>query len=168
MRKWLDGLYLASGWLAGACMVGVFAMVLLTIASRFFGFAATGSDAYAGYATAGAGFMALASTLKAGEHIRVTLLLTALKGRAQKAAEVLALAIATLLAGFLAFYSSHLVWQSWEINDISVGIDATPLWIPQIPMALGTLIFFIAFCDELVLELLGQRRAPHQEDAHHE
>lgn len=168
MRKWLDGLYTASGWLAGAFMVGVFLMVALTIVSRFFGFSATGSDAYAGYATAGAGFMALASTLKKGEHIRVTLLLGALRGRAQKAGEMLALAIATLLSGFLAFYSCYLVWQSREINDISVGIDATPLWIPQIPMAVGTVVFFIALCDELVLELQGRRHAPNQEDAHHE
>ncbi|QXL83923.1 TRAP transporter small permease [Comamonas sp. NLF-1-9] len=168
MRSWLNGLYTASAWLAGAFMVGVFLMVLLTIASRFFGFSATGSDAYAGYATAGAGFLALASTLKHGEHIRVTLLLSALKGGAHKALELLALGLATLLAGFLAWYSVSLVWQSWEINDISVGIDATPMWIPQIPMALGTIVFFIAFCDELVLELLGRRLPPSQEDAHHE
>lgn len=168
MRKWLDRLYQASAVLAGLSMIGVFAMVSLTIASRLFGFSATGSDAYAGYATAGAGFMALAATLKKGEHIRVTLLLGALEGGARKALELLALSIATLLSGFLAFYSAYLVWQSWEINDIAVGIDATPMWIPQIPMALGTLVFFIAFCDELVLELQGKRVAPSQEDAHHE
>lgn len=168
MRKWLDRLYQASAVLAGLSMVGVLAMVSLTIASRFFGFSAAGSDAYAGYATAGAGFLALAATLKKGEHIRVTLLLGTLKGSAHKALELLALAIATLLSGFLAFYSARLVWQSWEINDISVGIDATPMWIPQIPMALGTLVFFIAFADELVLELQGKRVAPSQEDAHHE
>lgn len=168
MRRWLDGLYTASAWVAGISMIGVLAMVLLTIVSRLFGFSAPGSDAYAGYAMAGAGFMALASTLKSGEHIRVTLLLGALKGRARKGLEVTALVIATVLSGFLAFYSARLVWQSWEIDDISVGIDATPLWIPQIFMALGTLVFFIAFCDELVLELRGQRKPREMEDAHHE
>ena len=168
MRRLLDGLYAASAWLAGISMIGVLLMVLLTIVSRFFGFAAPGTAAYAGYAMAGAGFMALASTLKAGEHIRVTLVLGMLKGKAYKALEVTALTIATLLAGFLAFYASSLVWQSWEIDDISVGIDATPLWIPQIFMALGTLIFFIAFCDELVMELRGKRKPHATEDAHHE
>ena len=98
----------------------------------------------------------------------MTLVLGMLKGRALKAAEVIALGIATVLSGFLAFYSAHLTWQSWEIDDISVGIDATPMWIPQVFMALGTLVFFIAFCDELVLELLGQRKAPDVKDAHHE
>ena len=168
MRRWLDGLYTASAWVAGISMIGVLAMVLLTIVSRLFGFSAPGSDAYAGYAMAGAGFMALASTLKASEHIRVTLLLGALKGRARKGLEVTALVIATVLSGFLAVYSARLLWQSWEIDDISVGIDATPLWIPQIFMALGTLVFFIAFCDELVLELRGQRKPREMEDAHHE
>lgn len=168
MRKLLNGLYATSAWLAGISMIGVLVMVLLTILSRFFGFSAPGSDAYAGYAMAGAGFLALASTLKHGEHIRVTLLLGMLKGKSQKGLEVAALCIATLLSGFLAFYSCRLVWQSWEIDDISVGIDATPLWIPQIVMALGTLIFFIAFLDELILELRGQRQARNTEDAHHE
>ena len=168
MRKLLDSLYSASAWLAGLFMIGVLLMVLLTIFSRLLGFSAPGTDAYAGYAMAGAGFMALASTLKKGEHIRVTLLLGALKGGAHRALEVAALAIAVALSGFLAFYSSRLVWQSWEIDDVSMGMDATPLWIPQLFMALGTLVFFIAFCDELILELLGRRQPRAVEDAHHE
>lgn len=168
MRKLLDNLYAAAAGLAGLCMIGILAMVLLTIVSRFVGFSAPGADSYAGYAMAGAGFMALAHTLKRGEHIRVTLFISILSGRTQKIVEVLALLIATVLAGFLAYYSVHLVCQSWEIEDVSMGIDATPLWIPQLLMALGTVVFFIAFCDELVLELLGRRQAPAMEDAHHE
>lgn len=168
MRRLLDGLYWASAWLAGLAMIGVLVMVMATILGRLLGFPTPGSDSYAGYAMAGAGFMALASTLKHGEHIRVTLVLGMLKGKAHKALEVTALAIATLLSGFLAFYALRLTWQSWEIDDISVGMDATPLWIPQIFMALGTLIFFIAFCDEFILELRGQRQTRTNEDAHHE
>ena len=168
MRKLLDGLYSTAAWLAGLAMIGILVMVLLTILSRLIGFSAPGTDAYAGYAMAGAGFMALASTFKKGEHIRVTLLLGTLKGTPLKVMEVLALSIATLLSGFLAFYSVRLTWQSWDIEDISVGIDATPMWIPQIFMALGTVIFFIALLDDLVLELQGKRQNAVNEDAHHE
>ena len=168
MRKLLDGLYSTAAWLAGLAMIGILVMVLLTILSRLIGFSAPGTDAYAGYAMAGAGFMALASTFKKGEHIRVTLLLGALKGTPLKVMEVLALSIATLLSGFLAFYSVRLTWQSWDIEDISVGIDATPMWIPQVFMALGTIIFFIALLDDLVLELQGKRQKAVNEDAHHE
>jgi len=172
IRKGLEWLYRSSGWLAGLCMVCVFALVLLTIGARLIGVAAPGSDAWAGYCMAGAGFMALAGTLKNGEHIRVTLLLAAVRGVAQgrwhKAMEICALLLGVLLSGFVAFYAAHLVWQSWDIGDISVGIDATPLWIPQMLMALGTGIFFIAMCDELVLELSDKRISAAMQEAHHE
>ena len=157
MRKFLDGLYSAAAWLAGLSMIGILVMVLLTVLSRVIGFSAPGTDAYAGYAMAGAGFMALASTFKKGEHIRVTLLLNFLKGGAKKAFEIWALAIATVLAVLFAVYSCKLAWQSHEFHDISTSSDATPLWIPQIAMAVGTVILAIAFLDELVLEMMGKR-----------
>ncbi|MDP3412127.1 MAG: TRAP transporter small permease, partial [Polaromonas sp.] len=50
-----------------------------------------------------------------------------------------------------------LAWQSRAFHDISTSSDATPLWIPQIAMALGAVILLIAFIDELVLEIRGKR-----------
>ena len=52
------------------------------------------------------------------------------------------------------------MWQSRQFNDISTGNDATPLWIPQLAFAVGTFILLVAFVDELVLELRGQRVQP--------
>ena len=146
--------------LAALFMVLLLGAVLLSIVSRQFHFHVPGVDAYAGYLMAAAGFLALAHTLKRGEHMRVTLLINALRGKSRKALEVWALVIALLLAALFAFYSCRLVWQSYTFNDISTGNDATPLWIPQLSMAWGTLVLAIAFLDELVLELRGQRRAP--------
>ena len=59
--------------------------------------------------------------------------------------------------GPVAVYSCKLSWQSHAFNDVSTGNDATPLWIPQLTMAVGTVILAIAFVDELVLELMGAR-----------
>ena len=146
--------------LAALFMVLLLGAVLLSIASRQFHFHVPGVDAYAGYLMAAAGFLALAHTLKRGEHIRVTLLINALRGHSRKALEVWALVVALLLAALFAFYSCRLAWQSYTFHDISTSNDATPLWIPQLSMAWGTLVLAIAFLDELVLELRGQRRAP--------
>ncbi len=157
MRRLLDALYDGAAWLAALAMIGLLVMVLLSILGRQFGFNVPGTDAYAGYMMAAAGFLALAHTLKRGEHIRVTLLLGRLQGRARRALEIWALFAATLLAALSAFYSARLVWQSRAFNDISTGNDATPLWIPQLAFAAGTLILLIAFVDELVLELRGRR-----------
>ena len=85
MRKALDTLYDGAAWLAALCMIGLLAMVLLSIVSRLAHFHVPGTDAYAGYLMAGAGFLALAHTLKRQEHIRVTLVINALRGRARRA-----------------------------------------------------------------------------------
>ena len=167
MRKSLDALYLGAGWLAALFMIGVLAMVLLSIVSRLVGFYVPGTDAYAGYAMAGAGFLALAHTLKANEHIRVTLIIGKLRGGARRGLELWALSVAVLMSGALAWFSWRLVWQSHTFHDISTAADATPLWIPQILMGLGCTVLFIALLDEWVLEWRGQR-ARTEGDTRHE
>jgi TRAP-type C4-dicarboxylate transport system permease small subunit len=171
MRKLLDSLYNGAAALAALAMVGLLVMVLLGIVSRLLHFHVPGTDAYAGYFMAAAGFLALAHTLKRGEHIRVTLLLSALQGPdkqgTKRALELWALTAAVGLAGLAAFYSCKLAWQSKLFNDISTGNDATPLWIPQLTMAVGSVILLIAFIDEFVLEWRGQRKAFSSDDALH-
>ena len=161
----LDRLYDATAVLGAVAMVLLLVMVLLSVISRQVGFNIGGIDAYAGYMMAAAGFLALAHTLKRGEHIRVTLLLASLKGGAQRALEVWALFAAALLALLFAGYSCKLAWQSYTFHDISTSNDATPLWLPQIAMALGTVVLAIAFIDELVLELRGLRAVPVSDEA---
>ena len=167
VRRALDALFDGAAALAALCMVALLVMVMLGIVGRLLHFHVPGTDAYAGYLMAGAGFLALAHTLKCGEHIRVTLLLGALKGRAKHALELWALTGASALAALLAYYSVRLAWQSHSFNDISTGNDATPLWLPQIAMAAGTLILLLALLDELVLEWRGLRVAPVSDEMLH-
>jgi TRAP-type C4-dicarboxylate transport system permease small subunit len=79
--------------------------------------------------------------------------------------EIWALAAATLLAALFAAYSCKLAWQSNAFHDISTSNDATPLWLPQLAMAIGTVVFAIAFVDELVLEIRGRRVVPVSDEA---
>jgi TRAP-type C4-dicarboxylate transport system permease small subunit len=86
---------------------------------------------------------------------------------AQRALELWALGVATLLSGLFAFYSVRLSWQSWDFHDISTGNDATPLWIPQMTMAAGTVVLCVAFVDEFILCLRGARLAKMPDEALH-
>ena len=169
MRAFLDWLYDAAAYVAAFFLVGTLAMVLVGIVGRLVNWYVAGTDAYAGYCMAASGFLALAHTLKHGEHIRVSLLLEHAGVRARHGLELWALAAATVLSGAFAFYSVRLAVQSWLFSDISTGNDATPLWIPQIAMAAGTVVLLIAFVDELVLEWRGARAHAQPEEAlHHE
>jgi TRAP-type C4-dicarboxylate transport system permease small subunit len=167
VRAALDRLYNAAGVLAALFLVGTLLMVIAGIAGRLLHFNVPGTDAYAGYSMAAAGFLALAHTLKRGEHIRVTLILEHIGPGAQRAMELWALGVATLLSALFAYYSIRLSWQSWDFHDISTGNDATPLWIPQLSMALGTVVLCIAFVDEFVLEWRGARLARMPDEALH-
>ncbi|MEZ5612230.1 MAG: TRAP transporter small permease [Rhodocyclaceae bacterium] len=172
MRQFLDFLYRFAGALAALGMVGTLLMVSAGIFSRPLGIYLRGTDDYAGYCMAACGFLALAYTFKHGEHIRVTLLLERVPAGLRRLLEWVSLAVASGVVALLGWYSLRLVLQSYEFGDVSQGVDATPLWIPQIAMAVGTAVLLIALLDDLVMTSLGRQparlTAPGQEAARFE
>lgn len=170
MRRALDALYDAAGYLAAFFLVMTLVWVGVGIAGRFFEFYVRGTDAYAGYAMAACAFLALAHTLKHGEHIRVELVLQKSGPRLRRVLQLWSYGAATLLSALFAGFSVRLAWQSFAFNDVSTANDATPLWVPQIAMAAGTIVLFVAFVDEFVIEWRGTRRPVKggAEATHHE
>ena len=168
MRRALNGLYNAAAYAAALLMVGTLVMVLLGIFGRLLSFQVRGTDAYAGYCMAGAGFLALAYTLMRGEHIRVTLVLEHIGVAGKRWLERWSLLASMILAIAFAWYSVRLAWQSHAFHDISTGNDATPLWIPQLSMAVGNVVLAIAFIDLFVANLRGETimSRPDSEPAH--
>lgn len=128
-------------------MIGTLVMILLSVGGRLFDFHVRGTDAYAGYCMAAAAFLALGHTFKRGEHIRVTLFLDRFGATAHRVLQIWSHGTGLVLAVLLAWFTVRLAWQSFTFNDISQGNDATPLWIPQTAMALGSLVFAIALAD---------------------
>lgn len=172
MRAALDRLYLAAGALAGLCLVAIGVLVLLSIITRLLGLYVPGLTVYAGYAMATSSFLALAYTFGRGGHIRVALFIDKFSGRKRRAAELWCLAAGTFLAGYLAWYSVKMVRVSHMLGDVSEGADATPLWIPQIGMAVGSVLLALALADRLVSVALGapiaSRKAAPEDSSHPE
>ena len=48
-----------------------------------------------------------------------------------------------------------MTYDSWRFNDMSQGVLAVPLWIPQLGYSAGLVILLIAFVDEFVHVLRG-------------
>jgi len=157
LRHALDRLYGAAAWAAALFMIGTLAMILLSVTGRLLDFHVRGTDAYAGYCMAAAAFLALAHTLKRGEHIRVTLILDHTGPRARHALELWSHVAGLFCAVLLAWFAVRLAWQSFQFKDISQGTDATPLWIPESGMAAGCVVFAIAIADELVAVVRGDK-----------
>lgn len=155
MLQFVSRFYQGLLFLSCVSMVAAFGTVLLGVVAREVQWDIPGLDAYAGYAIACALFLALPATLRHGEHIRVTLLLDRLPPAARGALEWICLATGLAIALTMAWYASRLVWVSWATHDISPGADATPLWIPQIGMALGCAGFALSFAQALVMRWQG-------------
>lgn len=156
MRNRLSLLFDFFGGLAALFLLATLLIILVNILGRQFGFFLRGADAYAGYSIAAVAFLGLASTLKKGEQIRVTLILQRLKGKSRRILQIWCFAAGTLLSAYFSFFTWKMVWFSYQFHDISQGQDATPLWIPQTAMALGLSVLTLALLEELTLALSGK------------
>ena len=161
MRKALDLLYAASGLAAAGfivliCLL-VSAQVTLNLIGRVLGpaysFTIPSYADFAGFFLAAASFLALAWTLTRGGHIRVTLLLQSMGKRPRLVSELFSLALGAILSGFTTWYMIKLSLASWHFGDLSFGIIAIPIWIPQAALSLGLAILTIAFVDLFVQSL---------------
>ncbi|MCP5229266.1 TRAP transporter small permease [Accumulibacter sp.] len=156
MNKFANPIYRALLALACVSMVAALMSVMLGIIGRQIDWNLPGLDAYAGYSIAAALFLALPAAFKHGDHIRVSLVLQWLSPRVRSCFEFGCLATGLVLAAYLCWFSSTLVWVSYTLHDVSPAADVTPMWIPQLSMAIGCAGFLLAFVHALVARLQGQ------------
>jgi len=166
MRRILDIAYKAAGGIAalsilGICLI-VSAQVMLNILARVGGpnwsFTIPSYADFAGFLLATASFMAMAYTLREGSHIRVNLLVQNLPDRPRWLLELFALALGAIMAGYATYFTGSLLGESYHYGDMSTGIIAVPIWIPQLAMVGGMGLLTVAFLDTLIEAL--RSRAP--------
>jgi TRAP-type C4-dicarboxylate transport system permease small subunit len=160
MRLLLDRLFKLLGALGAVFILATLLIEVAGIALREAGYSMAGSDAYAGYFLAAGSFLALGYALRQGDHIRVTLILQRFRGRARWWMEVFCLTVASALSVYFAWFSARLVWGSYTFNDISQNVDATPLWIPQLSMAIGLAGLALAFIEQLIITVRTRELPP--------
>lgn len=158
MRSLLNTLYLASGYLSGFCIVLITLIISAQIVGRLFGFIVPSAEDFSGYALAASTFFGLAYTFRQGGHIRVTLVIQHWTRSSRYIQELLVLVFGLLLVSFMSFYAIHMVWESYVFEELSSGYIAVPIWIPQIPVALGILVLNIAILDDVIAVL--RRHSP--------
>ena len=155
LARLLDGLYELCGRIAALAAIAMLLVILAQILTRWAGLTFPGATDYAGYLMAASFFFGLSYAFAHGAHIRVGLLLARLSGTTRRLAELWCLAVGGGLAWYFAYYACRAVYVSRLIGDVSQGQDATPLWIPQLSMAAGTVVFALALTDRFVRVLFG-------------
>jgi TRAP-type mannitol/chloroaromatic compound transport system permease small subunit len=163
--RWLSPLYTWSGYAAGLCIFVVFVLTMVQIIGRMVGFNPPGFTNFASYFMAASVFFGLAHTLDAGGQIRIELFLS-MSGKARWLIERIGFLIACGICFWMTYYAWSMVSWSITLGDISEGMDATPLWIPQASMALGFSLLCLAVVDRtLRLLILGDHGLAPSADA---
>ena len=157
VRRLLDLIYLTAGILSAVFLFLLLVIIVAQMVARATGIGFPGSTDYAGYMMAAASFMAFAYTLNKGGHVRVSILLGRLQGKTRYIADLLCHAMATAFTCILAWYAVTMVYWSHLLGDVSQGQDATPLWIVQTPVAVGSVILALCFADNLISMLVRKR-----------
>jgi len=155
IRKLLDGIYLLSGILAGCFLVTIFLLMMALSLGREVGINVPAGDDFASWSMAAMAFLGLAHTFKHGEMIRVGIVLDRLKGRARRMVELFCLVVGISFIGYFAASATRLTYDSYRFLDISQGVIAVPLWIPQSGFTLGLWVLLLAMLDETAHVLRG-------------
>lgn len=155
MRRFLDRLYAAGGALAAVCLAGIAAVMLAQAGMRASGLLFRGADDIVAWLCAGSAFLALGYTFRHGELVRVSLVVDRLKGRARRSAEIACLSAALLISAYAAWAVTSFVYESWKFGELAQGLIRIPIWIPQMSLVIGNLIFLVAVLDEFVVLLRG-------------
>ncbi len=168
MRRSLDFIYQAAGVIAAffilAIVVLVAAQVVLNLIDKIsagvfgtgLGLTIPSYADFTGFFLVASTFLALAYALRAGGHIRVTLLTSRLPEAARHVVEIVVVLIALGMSAYATWFVGLLVEESLAFGDRSSGMVSVPLWIPQMPVLLGLAILTLALVDELVGLLRGQ------------
>ncbi|MEP1766550.1 MAG: TRAP transporter small permease [Sulfitobacter sp.] len=164
MSRFLQKIYDLCGMVAGGLILCICLLISAQICLNAFGRFAPGilpstipsyAD-FSGFMLAGATFLAMAHTLRAGGHIRVNLVVSRLPQKTQFFAELFVLIIATSLIGYATYFMGSLVVESVHYGDVSNGIVPVPLWIPQSVAAFGIGLLLVSVIHTL-FELLAAR-----------
>jgi TRAP-type C4-dicarboxylate transport system permease small subunit len=151
----VDTLGRIGGYLGAACLFGLTLLILTEIASRNL----IGRDIriaweYSSYLM-GAGFLfGAAVTLRAGGHIRVSILLANTGAGGRRLLEILSAAGGTALTGFLAWSLLQFTIRAYERGQTSPASD-TLLWIPQSLVVAGAILLALQMAARLVQALLN-------------
>jgi TRAP-type C4-dicarboxylate transport system permease small subunit len=156
MRRFLDRLYLWSGYLGALFIMAICVAMIGQSILRELGVRTGAVNDVVSWFCAAAAFFSMAHAFKHGDFVRVTLVLDSVAPSFRKRLELVSLVIGSIATAYLAWSACLFTYESWEFQDVAQGMLAMPLWIPQLSFAFGAVLLWIAVVDELLLVLRGE------------
>ena len=164
LRPLLDGIDTLSrldGWLGAGCLVTLTGLMLAEVLVRALSnvFPWVPADIpvaweYSSYLMAATFTFGAAMTLRAGGHIRVTLVLARVSPKTRRKMETVLAALGVCFCGYLAWAMAYFTWRSFDSSQTSVS-SGTLVWIPQAFVSFGIVLLTIQFIARFFQAALG-------------
>jgi TRAP-type C4-dicarboxylate transport system permease small subunit len=164
LRHLLDGidwLGRLDGWLGAACLAALTCLmlgeVLLRALSEIFPWVPSDIPVaweYSSYLMAAAFTFGAAMTLRAGGHIRVTLVLARVGPATRRWMETVLAALGVAFTGYLASALINFTWRSFVSDQTSIS-SGSPLWVPQALVTFGVCLLVLQFVARFFQAALG-------------
>ena len=171
----LDGFYGVAHAFACACVAAIAGLIVVQVLGRTLdkalqaldlpvtGFQIHSIDDIAGTLFAVGAFLAMASTLRHGVHIRVTLLLDNVPAGVARILKIVTALLGAALFGYAAWNMGLIAQDSHRFNDVSPGVVAFPYWVPQAAITLGLAAFALAMLHEALVSFRRSDPTAHAE-----
>ena len=154
-----DWISLIAAFLAAACIVALTGLILAEIfvafISRFVPSIPSGIGIgweYSAYLMGGAFLLGSGMTLRAGQQIRVELLLRARDGKYARLMEILSAVLGSAVTIFLAVTLVQFTWRTFLSGEVSQD-SFTPLWIPQVALSVGAIVLALQMVVRTIISL---------------
>ncbi len=161
LQRAADLASLAGAWIAGLCIVALTLLVLIdtlmAFVSRMIPAFPSGTGVgweYSAYLMGAAFLLGSGMTLRAGLQLRVELLLAAGKGRFARLIECMSALLGCIVTVPLTVWLAQFAHRTWTYGEVSQD-SFTPLWIPQVVLAVGAGILAFQMVARLFTALIG-------------
>lgn len=157
----IDRLARIDGWMGATCLAALFALIFAEVLVRTLSNVLPWVPAdipvaweYGSYLMAAAFTFGAAMTLRAGGHIRVTLLIGRVSPGIRRHMETVLAALGVGFTAFLVYALVNFTWQSFDSGQISIS-SGTPLWPAQAVVTFGVVLLMLQFVARFLQALFG-------------
>lgn len=145
LSDFIDRLLKLGAYLSGFLIISLVLLILIEIFIRsFFDMSTLIADEYSGYFYLASIFLALGYTFSRGAHIRINIITSRLSKKTNKKFDILAGIISLVVLAFALYRTILFTYDSYELEMLSESVSETPLYLTQLAMPIGIILFILA------------------------
>ena len=144
-------------WASVACIAGILALIVGEVATRnLLNKSIDVAWEFSAFLMGAAFMLGAAYSLRTGAQIRVMVVLDHVPPALRQAIDVTATVYCIAVAGYLTCALGQLTWLSWVRDSHSDKASELPLWVAQLPLAVGALLLTLQSAVRLLRLLRGE------------